>query len=74
MAGTAVDRLLEAITAGRGIGDDVFADTATLDATVPHWRFTLRGAQPIRGQLAQWFADPGEFEDCAGRRPRTARS
>ena len=63
MAGTAVDRLLACITAGSGIGDDVFAEDAVLDATVPHWRFTLGNAPAIRRQLSHWFADPGEFEE-----------
>jgi hypothetical protein len=63
MAGTAVDRLLAGITAGTGIGDDVFADDAVLDATVPHWRFTLGDAAAIRRQLSHWFADPAEFEE-----------
>ncbi len=63
MAGTAIDRLLDAITAGAGIGDDVFADDATLDATVPGWRFALDNAPAIRRQLGHWFADPGQFEE-----------
>jgi hypothetical protein len=63
MAGTAVDRLLAAVGQGTGVGDDVFADDAAFDATVPHWRFALRGADPIRRQLTHWFRDPAEFEE-----------
>jgi len=60
---TAIDRMLSAITAGDGVGDDVFAGEATLDATIPGWRFTLGDAESIRRQFAVWFADPGEFEE-----------
>ena len=63
MADTAVDRLLAAITAGTGIGTDVFADDAVLDATVPNWRYAVAGAGAIRRQLAGWYADPGTFEE-----------
>ncbi len=63
MADTAIDRLLAGITAGSGIGTDVFADDAAFDATVPGWRFTLDNAAAIRRQLAAWFADPAEFEE-----------
>lgn len=42
---------------------DVFAADAVVDATVPNWRFTMRGADDIRQQFAHWFADPGHFEE-----------
>ena len=60
---TAVDRLLAAMEAGTGVGDDVYAADATWDATVPNWRFPLRGADAIRRQLASWFPAPGTFEE-----------
>lgn len=60
---TAVDRLLAAVAAGTGIGDDVYAADAAFDATVPHWRFALHGAPAIRRQLGAWFADPATFEE-----------
>jgi hypothetical protein len=41
---------------------DVFAPDAVLDATVPNWRFTVRGASRIEQTLSGWFADPGRFE------------
>jgi hypothetical protein len=59
-----IARLTEAIENATiptsGVG--VFAEDAVLDATVPHWRFTVRGASSIEDTLAGWFADPGQFE------------
>ena len=60
---TAVDRLLAAVAAGDGVGDDVYAPDAAFDATVPHWRFALQGAPAIRRQLGAWFADPATFDE-----------
>jgi hypothetical protein len=57
----AVDLLLAAMEAG--VGPEIFADTVTLDATVPNWRFTIRGKGPVRGQLAEWFRYPGRFDE-----------
>ena len=42
---------------------DAFAPDVELDATVPHWRFSTRGAAAVRGELGRWFADPGRFEE-----------
>ena len=36
---------------------------ATLDATVPNWRFHASGADAIRAEYARWFADPGHFDE-----------
>lgn len=58
---TAVERLL-AVVVGGAPGTDIFSPDAELDATVPGWRFSVTG-DAIRGQLAQWFADPGELEE-----------
>jgi hypothetical protein len=62
----AVDRLVEAL-AGACVSDeelaDLFADDAELDATVPQWRFAVRGAERVRAQLAHWFRDRGRFEE-----------
>jgi hypothetical protein len=33
------------------------------DATVPNWRFTLAGRDRLVPQLAQWYADPGTFDE-----------
>ena len=58
-----IDRFTAAIE-GATIPDarDVFADDAVLDATVPNWRFAVRGRPGVTEELASWFADPGHFE------------
>lgn len=57
---TAIDRLLAGIEAAT-IPEDVFSDQAVLDATVPNWRFSVRGGEAVRAELTHWFADPGNF-------------
>lgn len=66
---SAVDRLLAAVTSGRG-GDvrPAYAAGAQLDATVPDWRFARRGAAAIAEQYAGWFTCPGRLEELE-RRP-----
>lgn len=59
---SAVDALLTGIQAG-AVPDGVFTDGATLDATVPNWRFTTRGGAEVQAELSRWYADPGIFED-----------
>jgi len=61
--GSTVDRMLQAITAGRGVPPGLFADGAVLDATVPGWRFTVRGREGVARQYSGWFADPAVLED-----------
>ncbi len=58
---SAIDRLIAGIEAG-SIPHDVFADDVVLDATVPNWRFDVRGRGAVQDQLAKWFADPGRFQ------------
>ncbi|HWC37399.1 MAG TPA: hypothetical protein VG476_02665, partial [Acidimicrobiales bacterium] len=58
-----VDELLDAIERADLAVTDVFASDALLDATVPNWRFTVRGGPQVRAQLASWFADPGRYEE-----------
>lgn len=58
---TVVDRLL-AIVAGGTPGADLVTEDAELDATVPGWRFSVRG-DAILQQFSQWFAQPGELEE-----------
>jgi hypothetical protein len=65
MSANAVDRLLTAFQAGVAPPGDVFADGAVLDATVPNWRFTVRGREPVCQQFAEWFRDPGNFEELS---------
>jgi hypothetical protein len=57
-----IDALLAGIEAG-AVPDGVFSDEAILDATVPNWRFTTRGAAGVQAELSRWYADPGAFED-----------
>jgi hypothetical protein len=45
---TAVDGFLAAIVGATIPAADVWTDDATLDATVPNWRFTARGADELR--------------------------
>lgn len=59
----AVDRFLAAITGASMTDCDAFSANAVLEATVPNWRFRVDGADAIRSQLAQWYADPGVFEE-----------
>ena len=57
-----VTRLLDAVTAGTGVPQDLFHDDAVLDATVPDWRFAQHGPEHIAGQLSSWFAEPGSYQ------------
>jgi hypothetical protein len=61
-APTAVDRFTTAIECGSRVEPGVFAADAVVDATVPNWRWTIRGAEAIGDTFAGWFADPGHFE------------
>lgn len=57
------ERLTAAIESASIPGSDAFAGDAVLDATVPNWRFTVRGGSNIVATLSRWFADPGQFEE-----------
>lgn len=59
----AVDRFLAAISEAAIPAANVWADDVTLDATVPNWRFTSRGADAVRATYASWFADAGRFTE-----------
>jgi hypothetical protein len=59
---TAVDRLLRAVETAIVV-DDLFADDAVLDATVPHWRFRLTTGADIHRQLAGWFHTPSALSE-----------
>lgn len=58
-----VDRFLEAIASGDGVPTELFAADAVLDATVPGWRFPLRGAGRISAQYDGWCCHPATFEE-----------
>ena len=40
---------------------DVFCDDVVLDATVPNWRFSVRGSEAVRAELGRWYADLGRL-------------
>jgi hypothetical protein len=66
---SAVDRFLTAGESATISACDAWSTDATLDATVPNWRFRVRGVDAIRSEYAKWFTDPGAFEQL--RRLRT---
>ena len=58
---TAVDELLDGIE-NASIPSGVFCEDVVLDATVPNWRFSVRGGEAVRAELGRWYADPGHFQ------------
>lgn len=52
-----VDRFLAGVEAGR-LSSDLYAPDALLDATVPSWRFQVKGADAIVEQYRGWFTGP----------------
>lgn len=63
-ATTAVDRFLDAIRdASIAEATDIYSSSVVLDATVPGWRFLLRGQEAARAEYGRWFAAPGEFTE-----------
>ena len=56
-----IDDLVAGI-ADAAIPPRVFHDRAVLDATVPNWRYQVRGAGAVHAELAKWYADPGRFQ------------
>ncbi len=56
----AVDRFLAAVEAGQ-VTSDLYAPDATLDATVPGWRFQAHGAEAIATEYRRWFTGPCRF-------------
>ena len=63
-----VDQFLSQLSSGTGIRADVWTDDATLDATVPHWRFERAGAEGVATELSGWYGAPTTIE-AAVRRP-----
>jgi hypothetical protein len=57
-----VDRFVVGVETGQ-LPEDLFSDDAGLDATVPNWRFQVRGGEAVRAELGRWYADPGHFLD-----------
>lgn len=63
VSATAVDRFLDAARSATIADCDVWAPDATLDATVPGWRFHRRGVDAIRETYVAWFSEPGKLEE-----------
>ncbi|MBV8084061.1 MAG: hypothetical protein JO247_04515 [Chloroflexi bacterium] len=59
---SAIDLFLTGVEAG-AIPADIFTPDAELDATVPNWRYTVRGGNAVRSELNKWYADPGQFTE-----------
>ena len=63
-ADSAVDRFLEAVRCGTAAAaQDVHSDSIVLDATVPGWRFLLRGRAAVCAEYGRWFAAPAAFTE-----------
>ncbi len=58
-----VDRFVDAIQNASCGATDAFADDAVLDATVPNWRFVVRGGDAIGQEFAKWFDHPASFDE-----------
>jgi hypothetical protein len=58
-----VERYLEAIERGAMGGCDAVSPGVELDATVPNWRFSVRGREAVLAELSRWYGDPGTFEE-----------
>jgi hypothetical protein len=58
---TSVNSFLDAVRGEHGSAP--WSDDAMLDATVPGWRFSLRGATRLDEQFRSWFSHPGELEE-----------
>jgi len=64
----AVEQFLTAVESATVLDCTVWSADAVLDATVPHWRFQVTGADAIRSEYARWFADLAKFEYLRRRR------
>ncbi|HUS62735.1 MAG TPA: nuclear transport factor 2 family protein [Acidimicrobiales bacterium] len=63
-ANPTIDALLAAIVGGTGGSvAELYAPDAVVDATVPEWRFHVRGNRAIASQMANWFATAGSFDE-----------
>ncbi|HVF19517.1 MAG TPA: hypothetical protein VNA14_04665 [Mycobacteriales bacterium] len=65
MSTSAVDHLLATVCDPQQSFAEALSADVVLDATVPNWRFTVRGAQAVSRQLASWFADPATFDSLS---------
>jgi hypothetical protein len=60
-----VTRYLESIEQGVMVDCDALGPDVELDATVPNWRFAVRGRTDVVNELARWYAHPGSFEEVS---------
>jgi len=58
-----IDEFLHAIETATIAQCQAWSVDATLDATVPNWRFSVTGPDAIRAEYGRWFADPGRFDE-----------
>ena len=58
-----VSAFLEAVRTANISQTDVWAADAVVDATVPHWRFSVTGSAAIKDVFGQWYADPAAFAE-----------
>ena len=58
-----IDAFLAAVVTGDVSSCSAWAEDAELDATVPNWRFTVRGADAIRAEYGRWFAQAGKMDE-----------
>ncbi len=53
-----VDAYLDELAGARLATTDLLHDDVRWDATVPHWRYRLDGAEAVRKELAHWYRSP----------------
>ena len=58
---TVIDRFLETVRTG-SVTPDLYAEKACLDATVPGWRFQVRGPAKIAAEYRGWFTGPSQID------------
>jgi hypothetical protein len=58
-----VRRFLDAVENATIPSCDAWAIDAVVDATVPNWRFAVRGADAVRAEYERWFGVPSRLED-----------
>ncbi|HEY5026419.1 MAG TPA: hypothetical protein VII76_15690 [Acidimicrobiales bacterium] len=61
-----VDQFLAGIESAV-LSEDIFSEDVVLDATVPNWRFCVRGAAAVRAELEKWYGNLGRFQEVRRR-------
>jgi ketosteroid isomerase-like protein len=57
-----VTHFLDAVAGARIADCDSWADDVVMDATVPNWRLSRRGADAVRDEYRNWFAHVGRLD------------